>query len=99
MESQKNIQKMEEFMNNVQEITNQHISLKKGILLLSGWVSATLSLFIYPFVFGMLGVVCGILATKNNKSRIGVYLVVSSIIFMGVGLALSTKILPLVFHL
>ncbi len=85
-------------MNNVQEISNQNVSFKKGMLLLSGWVSAILSLFIYPFVFGMLGVVCGILATKNNKSRIGVYLVVSSIVFMGVGLAFSTKILPLVFH-
>ncbi len=85
-------------MNNVQGISHQNVSLKKGILLLTGWVSAILALFIYPFVFGMLGVISGILATKNNKSRIGVYLVVASIIFMGVGLAFSTKILPLVYH-
>lgn len=80
-------------MNNVQEINNQNESLKKGVLLLAGWVSAVLALVIYPFVFGMLGVVAGILATKNNKSKIGVYLVVASIAFMGVGLAFSNKIL------
>jgi len=89
---------LEVIMNNVQEISHQNISVKKAILLLAGWVSAILALFIYPFVFGMLGVVSGILATKNNKSRIGVYLVVSSIVLMGVGLVFSTKILPLVYH-
>ena len=81
---------------NVQEISNQNEGLKKGLFLLVGWISAVLSLFIYPFVFGMLGVVSGILATKNNKSRLGVYLVVSSIVFMGIGLAFSTKFLLIV---
>lgn len=85
-------------MNNAHEISNQNVNLKKGLLLLAGWVSAILALFVYPFVFGMLGVVSGILATKNNKSKIGVYLVVSSIVLMGVGLVFSTKILPLVYH-
>jgi hypothetical protein len=85
-------------MNNIQEISHHNVNVKKGILLLAGWISAVLSLFIYPFVFGMLGVVSGILATKNNKSRIGVYLVVASIVLMGVGLVFSTKILPLVYH-
>ena len=85
-------------MDNVQEISHQNVNLKKGILLLAGWVSAVLSLFIYPFVFGMVGVVSGILATKNNKSRIGVYLVVSSIALMGIGLVFSTNILAWVYH-
>jgi len=85
-------------MNNTHEISNQNFNLKKGLLLLAGWVSAILALFLYPFVFGMLGVVSGILATKNNKSKIGVYLVVSSIVLMGVGLVFSTKILPLVYR-
>ncbi|HEY5586453.1 MAG TPA: hypothetical protein VIK78_18425 [Ruminiclostridium sp.] len=83
---------------NVQEIANQNENLKKGILLLAGWIAAVLSLFIYPFVFGMIGVVSGILATKNNKSRIGVYLVVSSIALMGIGLVFSTNILSWVYH-
>lgn len=80
-------------MNNVQEISNQSVNFKKVLLLLSGWVAAVMSLFAYPFVFGMLGVISGILATKNSKSRIGVYLVVTAIFFMGIGLAFSTKIL------
>lgn len=80
-------------MDNVQEYSNQSVSYKKAVLLLAGWVSAVLSLFIYPFVFGMLGVIAGILATKNNKSRIGVYLVVVSILLMGIGLVFSTKLL------
>ena len=87
---------MEGIMDNVQEFSNPNEILKKVALLFVGWVSAVLSIFIYPFVFGMLGVVSGILATKNNKSRIGVYLVVASIVMMGVGLALSTKILLVV---
>lgn len=82
-------------MNNVQEISNQSLSIKKALLLLAGWISAVLSLFIYPFVFGMLGVISGILATKNTKSRIGVCLVVVSILLMGIGLVFSTKLLPM----
>lgn len=80
-------------MDNIQQISNQIESYKRRVLLLAGWVSAFLSLFLYPFVFGMLGVVSGILATKNNKSRIGVYLVVFSILLMGIGLAFSKNIL------
>lgn len=80
-------------MSNVQEVSNHIENYKRGVLLLAGWVSAILSLFLYPFVFGMLGVVSGILATKNNKSRIGVYLVVFSILLMGIGLVFSKNIL------
>lgn len=80
-------------MNNAQEISKQNESYRRGVLLLAGWVSAIMSLFLYPFVFGMLGVISGILATKNNKSRIGVYLVVFSILLMGIGLAFSKNIL------
>lgn len=83
-------------MNNIQNILGLSASesIRKALLLMAGWVSAVLALFIYPFVFGMLGVICGILATKNSRSRIGIYLVVSAIILMGVGLALNTRIVP-----
>lgn len=83
-------------MNNIQNILGLSASesIKKIFLHLTGWTSAVLSLFMYPFVFGMMGVICGILVTKNNKSRIGIYLVVSSIVLMGVGLALNTRIMP-----
>ena len=80
-------------MNNAQDISKQNESYRRGVLLIAGWVSAVMSLFLYPFVFGMLGVISGILATKNNKSRIGVYLVVFSILLMGIGLAFSKNIL------
>ena len=85
-------------MNNVQEISKQNESYRRGVLLLAGWVSALMSLFLYPFVFGMLAVISGILATKNNKSRIGVYLVVFSILLMGIGLAFSKNILSDVYR-
>lgn len=83
-------------MNNIQNILGLSAieSIKKIFLLLAGWTSAVLSLFIYPFVFGMMGVICGILVAKNNRSRIGIYLVVSAIVLMGVGLALNTRIMP-----
>lgn len=77
----------------VQEISQQNIGIKRGLILLGGWISAVVSLFVYPFVFGMVGVISGILATKNEKSRLGVFLIVASILLMGAGLAFSTRIL------
>ncbi len=82
-------------MDNVQGITNHYETVKRVLFLFMGWLSAILSLFFYPFVFGMVGVISGILATKNNKSRLGVYLVVASIVLMGLGLAFSTRLLSL----
>jgi hypothetical protein len=78
---------------NVQEMSQQNTGIKKGLILLGGWISAIISLFIYPFIFGMVGVISCILATKNEKSRLGVFLIVSSIFLMGAGLAFSTRIL------
>lgn len=78
-----------------QSISHVKINLKKMILFCLGWISAVMSLFLYPFIFGMVGVVSGIFVTKDNQSRAGIYLVVSSIILMGVGLLFSTKLLDL----
>lgn len=82
-------------MDNVQQITSHLENVKRVLFLFLGWLSALLSLFFYPFVFGMIGVISGILATKNNKSRLGVYLVVASIVLMGLGLAFSSKLIGL----
>ena len=82
-------------MDNVQGVTNHYESVKRFVYLFTGWLSAILSLFFYPFVFGMIGVILGILSTKNNKSRIGVFLVVASIVMMGLGLAFSSKLITL----
>ena len=62
-----------------------------------GWISAILSLFLYPFIFGLVGVVTGILTTKSG-SRAGLALIVTSIIFMAVGLIYSGVILNYARH-
>ncbi len=65
--------------------------------LIIGWICAILSLFIYPFIFGVAGVVCGILTTKSG-SRAGLVLIVSSIILMGIGLIFSGTLFNYVSH-
>jgi len=76
------------------ERINAHKTSARGniVLLAIGWISALLSLFIYPFIFGVVGVITGILATKNG-SRAGLPLIVSSIILMGIGLIFSGVIM------
>lgn len=53
--------------------------------LIIGWISAVISLVRYPFIFGVLGVIMGILATKRG-SRAGLGLIMTSIILMAIGL-------------
>ena len=53
--------------------------------LVIGWISAVVSLIRYPFIFGVLGVVMGILVTKRG-SRAGLALIMTSIILMAIGL-------------
>lgn len=62
-----------------------------------GWIFAILSLFKYPFVFGVMGVVMGIIATKG-QSRIGLPVIVASIILMGIGLIFSGVIMNYTSH-
>ncbi len=62
-----------------------------------GWIAAILSLIAYPFIFGVVGVIMGILATKNG-SRAGLPLIVASIIFMSVGLMYSGVIMNYLRH-
>lgn len=83
-------------LNNVQEK-----SIETGrynvFFIIAGWLFAILSLLIYPFIFGVLGVIMGILATKN-KSRAGLPVIVASIVFMGIGLIFSPVLLNYVRH-
>ena len=70
------------------EINNSgEVSVKKGSgkLLTVGWISAVIAIFYYPFVFGVIGVVTGILATKRG-SRGGLALIVGSLVTITVGL-------------
>lgn len=59
-----------------------------GMLLTAGWICAIVSIFYYPFIFGVIGVVCGILATKRG-SRGGLALIVVSLITITAGLLFS----------
>lgn len=67
------------------------------LFIVIGWVCAVLSLFFYPFVFGVIGVIMGILATKRNN-RAGLSVIVGSILLMGVGLIFSGVILNYTRH-
>lgn len=74
---------MDEMNNNR---SREAVAERGGVLfVVLGWISAVLSLFIYPFIFGVVGVVLGILATKN-RSKAGLPVIVASIILMGIGL-------------
>jgi LytS/YehU family sensor histidine kinase len=82
----------------MERINARGIGAKSSIaLLVIGWISAVLSLFAYPFIFGVVGVIMGILATKNG-SKAGLPLIVSSIILMGIGLMFSGVIMNYTRH-
>lgn len=53
--------------------------------LVLGWISAVISLFVYPFAFGIFGVAMGIISTKK-ENRAGTTLIIGSIIMMTIGL-------------
>ncbi len=63
----------------------------KGLFLsLIGWSAAIMSLFAYPFIFGTLGVVMGILYTRS-EGRAGVRIIITSIALMSMGLFLGSE--------
>ena len=68
-----------------------------GFLVVIGVISAIASLFAYPFIFGVVGVIMGILSTKNG-SRAGLFVIVASIILMGIGLIFSGVIMNYARH-
>lgn len=78
----------------MQNDNNEFVKTRKGTALFvtAGWFAAVLSLFIYPFVFGIIGVILGIVASKSG-SRAGLPVIVASIVFMGIGLIFSEAIL------
>lgn len=72
-----------EFMNNTSGTRTE--ARGSMVFLIIGWISAIISLVRYPFIFGVLGVIMGILATKRG-SRVGLGLIMTSIILMAIGL-------------
>lgn len=69
------------------------IYTKETVLYIAlGWICAFLSLLILPYVFGVIGVIMGILAAKNG-SRLGLPIIMASIVLMGIGLMFNNVIL------
>ncbi|MDP4182833.1 MAG: hypothetical protein Q8942_17325 [Bacillota bacterium] len=84
-------------MNNY-SIRNEHVTSKWTLLcVIIGWICAILSLFVVPYAFGVLGVVMGVIVSKNG-SRLGLPIIIMSIILMGIGLLFSGVIMNYTSH-
>lgn len=84
-------------MENRENIKSRSISRSSGLFIAIGWISAIISIFGYPFIFGVVGVIMGILATKQG-SKAGLGLIVGSIVLMGIGLVFSATIMNYTKH-
>lgn len=81
-------------MDNINNTQGKTFEAGRGnaVMLVIGWIAAILSLGMYPFIFGVVGVIMGILASKGG-SKAGIPLIVASIVLMGIGLIYSNIIL------
>ncbi|MCX7749825.1 MAG: hypothetical protein N2645_23495 [Clostridia bacterium] len=85
-------------MNNVNNYNQKQINPAKNFVILTiGWVCAIVSTFFYPFVFGVVGVIMGIIATKYGSKK-GLPLIVTSIICMSIGLIFGGVLLNYLTH-
>ena len=86
-------------MENVNDFNSEQAKQEgSGILLIiTGLVCAVLSIFFYPFIFGVIGVIMGILATQRGGKG-GLAVIVTSIVLMGIGLFLSNTLLSYMTH-
>lgn len=85
-------------MDNMENYSRERAVHKSSTwLLVLGWVSAVISLVRFPFIFGVLGVIMGILTTKNG-SRAGLPLIMASMAFMAAGLFFSGVIFNYLGH-
>ena len=72
-------------MGNVAERHKKVRPQKYTLVLALGWVAALLSLFVYPFITGLIGAAIGV-ATSKRGLRAGMVLIMASIIFMAMGI-------------
>jgi hypothetical protein len=86
-----------DFMENPNNTSRTSVAKGSGLFISIGWIAAIISLFGYPFIFGVVGVIMGILATKKG-SRAGLALIVGSIVLMGIGLIFSGVIVNYTRH-
>lgn len=73
------------------------ITFSTIVLVLIGLICALISLTGYSFIFGVIGVIMGILATKNG-SRAGLTVIITNMILMAIGLIFSEKIMDYVMN-
>lgn len=84
---------------NMESINKQKTTTASTIILVTiGWIFALISLWGYSFIFGVIGVVMGILATKNG-SRAGLAVIIGNMVLMGIGLMFSERIIEYAVHL
>lgn len=77
---------MEQFDNMNENSSKNEVSAGGSLLyLVIGWISAILSLITYPFIFGIVGIIMGVLSTKN-QSRGGLPLIIGTLLLMSIGL-------------
>ncbi|MDO8685449.1 MAG: hypothetical protein Q7J78_02130 [Clostridiales bacterium] len=67
------------------------------VLIAIGFIMALLSLFAYPLIFGIIGIMLGIIAAKRGK-KAGLFVVVANMILMGTGIFFSGVILNNLRH-
>jgi hypothetical protein len=84
-------------MENRNNTSSTSILRSSGLFVSIGWIAAIISLFGYPFIFGVVGVIMGILATKQG-SKAGLAVIVGSIVLMGIGLIFSGTIMNYTKH-
>lgn len=65
--------------------------MAKVLFMVLGWVSAAISLVMFPFIFGVIGVVMGILCSKNG-SKAAQVLVVASVLSIAASLVFKEVI-------
>ncbi|HHX17427.1 MAG TPA: hypothetical protein GX727_01040 [Clostridium sp.] len=83
----------------MENINNQKTTTTSTIILVTiGLIFALISLWGYSFIFGVIGVIMGILATKNG-SKAGLAVIITNMIFMGIGLMFSEKIVDYTINL
>lgn len=70
---------------------------KAMVLLVIGWICAITSLIYYPFIFGVIGVIMGIITSKSGNRK-AVSLIVASIVFLGIGLLYGGVIQSFVYR-
>ena len=90
-------------MDNMNNTGNRHAgngrAIRRGnmIFLIVGWIAAIISLIWLPYLLGPIGVVMGILATKNG-SKAGLVLIMASLVLTAVGLVFSGVFLNYLSH-